>query len=303
MDWDDLRFFLAVARTRGIAAAADELGVNQTTVSRRIAALEKRLAARLFDRLPGGYVPTPAGAAVLEHAARMDGEANAVERNVAGRDRSLSGSLRVTIAELVAVYLLLPRLGEFRARFPEIELEVLSTDAPLDLGALEADVAVRVCEHAPDDHLVGRRLATVRYAVYASKRYVRRQRDLDAPTTAALAWAKRPGFPPWLTQTFPHARVVLRFDSILSMVAGLRADLGLALLPCFAGEQEPDLVRVRTSGLSSWGIWVLSHADLRATARVKAFRDFVCEVFESQRALLDPDLGDSSGRAAARRRS
>lgn len=288
MDWDEIRFFLAVARARSVSAAAGELGVNQATVSRRIAALERGLGVRLFDKRPSGYTPTGAGEAILEQAMRMADEADALERRVLGRDERLSGRLRVTMSDVVAIYLVLPRLEAFRRRYPDIELEFLMNDATLNLNARQAEVAVRIADRVADN-LVGRRIATLRYGVYVSKAFRRRHRDLDRPDVDALTWYHVEGQPSWVRKNFPRARVQMRFDSVLSVVAAARAGMGMALVPCFVGEQESDLVRVPTAHEEpGWGVWVLSHPDLRATARVKAFRDFVSELLVECRPLLAP---------------
>src|SRR5205085_2049181 len=157
------------------------------TVSRRIAGLERGLGVRLFDKRPSGYTPTSAGEAILEQAARMSEEAAALERRVLGRDTRLSGRLRVTMSDVVAIYLVLPRLEAFRRRYPDIELEFIMNDATLNLNARQAEVAVRITDRVADN-LVGRRIATLRYAVYVSKAFRRAHRDLDRPEVDALTW-------------------------------------------------------------------------------------------------------------------
>lgn len=283
MDWDAIRIVLAVARTGSFAGAARVLDVDQTTVSRRIATVEKQLRVRLFDRLTTGYVATPEAASVLEHAFRMEEEALALERRLLGQDQRLAGPLRVTVSDAVATYLLLPHLGSFRARYPAIELELVISNDALNLGARQADVAVRVTTRAPET-LIGRKVATVDYAVYAAPAFLERHPDLTAPEVETVTWIHADGAPPWVRRNFPRARVALSVDSPLSLVAAARAGLGLTLLPCFIGEREPTLVRVPTAFQErDWGLWVLSHPDLRATARVKALRDFVAKTLKSQR--------------------
>ena len=282
VDWDAIRVVLAVARTGSFSRAARALDVDQSTVSRRIASVERALQVRLFDRRSTGYVATPEAADVLAHAFRMEEEALALERRLLGRDARLAGRLRATVSDAVATYLLLPHLDDFRARYPEIELELIISNDALNLGTREADVAVRVTPRPPET-LIGRKVATVDYAVYAAASYLARHPDPSARGVDAVTWTSTDGPPPWVRRNFPSARVALRVDSPLSLVAAARAGLGLTLLPCFMGEREPTLVRVDTAFAEpSWGLWVLSHPDLRSTARVKALRDFVVKTLRTR---------------------
>lgn len=286
MDWDAIRVVLAVARTGSFSGAARLLAVDHTTVSRRLASVERELEVRLFDRTPTGYVATAAAAEVLEHAFRMEEEAQALERRLVGRDARFAGRLRVTISDAVATYLLLPHLGAFRAQYPDIDLELIVGDDTKNLGAREADVAVRLTGRPPDA-LVGRKVATVRYAVYAATRYLAGRDDLGAADVEAVTWVGGADRSRWLRRNFPHARIALRVDSPMSLVAALRSGLGLGLLPCFMGEQEPALTRVPTTfEESGWGLWVLSHPDLRTTARVKALRDFVVRTLRARAGII-----------------
>jgi DNA-binding transcriptional LysR family regulator len=288
VEWDAVRVVLAVARTGSFSGAARLLGVDQTTVSRRIASLERALEVRLFDRRATGYVVTAAANDVLEHAFRMEEEAQALERRLVGRDRRLAGRLRVTVSDAVATYLLLPRLDAFRRHYPDIDLELIVGDDALDLGDRAADVAIRLTAHASET-LVGRKVATVRYAIYAAKRYVAAHPDLSAASVDAVTWVRGDERPLWLARNFPRARIALRVGSPMSLVAAIRAGLGLGLLPCFMGAQEPVLVRLPAAfETTGWGLWVLSHPDLRTTARVKALRDFVVKALRAQAGLLAP---------------
>lgn len=288
VDWDAIRLVLAVARAGSCSRAARQLDVDQTTVSRRIAALEAALDVRLFDRLARGWVPTRAAARILEHAARMEDEAHAVSRGLAGDDARLAGRLRVTMSEMVATYLVLPALPAFRAAHPAIDLELIASDDALDLGAREADVAVRVTPAAPET-LVGRKLATLRYAVYAAKSYLAAHPDPTAEGVEVATWLTAEGLPPWVRRSFPQATVALRVGSPMSLLAAVRSGLGLGLLPCFVGALEPTLVRVPTRHEEpGWHLWVLSHPDLRRTARVRRFRDFVAATLKQKAALIAP---------------
>src|ERR1700758_765614 len=144
IDWDDVRYFLAVARGGSVRAAAERLGVNHSTVLRRIAQLEKRLGAQMFEKLPSGYRLTDAGEEVLEFAEQMEASSNQLATRVLGRDQSIGGLLRVTLAPPLASHLLMPDFAEFARLHPEIEMEILSFERPVSLTNREADVAIRV---------------------------------------------------------------------------------------------------------------------------------------------------------------
>src|SRR5688572_26311572 len=175
LDWSDLRYALAVGASGGLASAARQLGVNHTTVLRRLDALEERLGARLFERTRSGYQPTEAGALVLEQARRMADRAEEIERQVLGRDRALTGLLRVTTAFVVMEHLLPQPLADFARAYPGIEVEVVENAFLVDLSRrhadqaqtwarLEADVALRLSANVAE-HLVGRRLGDAQVRV------------------------------------------------------------------------------------------------------------------------------------------
>jgi DNA-binding transcriptional LysR family regulator len=144
MDWDDVRYFLAVAREGSVRAAAERLEVNHSTVLRRVAQLEERLGAQMFEKLPSGYRLTDVGEEVLEYAEQMEVSSNQLATRVLGRDQSVRGRLRVTMAPTLATHLLMPDCAEFAALHPDIEMEILSSDEPVNLTNREADVAIRV---------------------------------------------------------------------------------------------------------------------------------------------------------------
>ena len=144
IDWDDVRYFLAVARGGSVRAAAERLGVNHSTVLRRIAQLEQRLGVRMFEKLPSGYRLTAAGEEVLEFAGQMEASSNQLETRVFGRDQSVRGLLRVTLTPILATHLLIPDFADFARLHPDIEMEILSSGELANLTNREADVAIRV---------------------------------------------------------------------------------------------------------------------------------------------------------------
>ena len=278
MDWDDLRYVLAISRAGGLNSAARLLGVNPSSVYRRLEGLEKRLEVRLFERMRTGYRLTPGGEALAEAAERMEFEALAVERQVKGTDVRLEGHLRLSTSDAVAQHLLPRWLAEFRDTYPGLTLDIASTHQIVDLSKREADVVIRG-KAAPPEHLVGRRTGRIGFASYASRTYLDRVgRGL---ALAAYDWLGFDGQmarvqqAKWLATNVQETRVRLRFDTFASLRMSLLAHLGCAALPCFACDDDPTLERLPgTHVVSDVDLWVLTHPDLRRSARVRAFLQF-----------------------------
>lgn len=163
LNWDDLKFFIAVSRTGSVRAAGQELGVNHATVSRRINNFEQSLGERLFDRTPSGYVRTRLGDEIYLEAAYLEDRLRSVERKLVGSDDNLQGEIRVTMPDLLGQHLLMEGIGEFSSNYPNIDLHLLGTNAYLNLANREADVAFRICDE-PSEYLIGRKLAVIHRA-------------------------------------------------------------------------------------------------------------------------------------------
>jgi DNA-binding transcriptional LysR family regulator len=268
------------------------LGVNHTTVLRWLNGLEGRMGVRLFERLPTGHALTGAGEEVLAVARGVGATVATLERRLLGRDLRLSGTLRVATTDTLVLTILMPHLAVFRAAHPGIELDVTLSNAMTNLTQRDADVAVRPADNPPEA-LVGRRVATIAYAVYGAVGYLARHTELGelgahswvAPddSLAATATAR------WMRQVLPPATAIAcRLDSLLALREAVRAGLGLALLPCYLGDGEPGLGRVggpRPEVRS--GLWLLTHEDLRRTARVRAFTEFMAGALAGERDLLE----------------
>ena len=188
IDWNDLRYFLAIARGGTLSRASRLLGINATTVGRRLAALEEQVQARLFDRTPDGYVLTPSGRDLLPRAERMESEAIALDRDVIGADQRASGSVRLTATEMLATRFIMPHLPRFHALHPEITLELECTTRFVSLARREADIALRL-SRPREDNVVGRRLASVPLSLYAAPRYLD-ERGTPRDPDVSLAWAR-----------------------------------------------------------------------------------------------------------------
>ena len=274
LDWNDLRTVLAVARAGSLAGAARTLDLRHSTVFRRIEQAEARLGARLFERSRSGWTPNPQGEAVARAATEMESAALGAERAISGADARLEGTIRIATSELLAGHLLLPLLRPFLAQHPGIEIECDVSNRNVDLTRREADLALRATPQPPDT-LVGRHVASMRYAVYASKDVLGRRQG--APVLQQLPWV---GFDEriahfqiakWFRDALPEVRPRLRLDSMSALMKAAAAGLGAVLLPTFAAAQEPALVRVTAEIVGpEMGLWLLSHPELRGNARVRA---------------------------------
>ncbi|HLL19206.1 MAG TPA: LysR family transcriptional regulator [Rubrivivax sp.] len=307
LDWSDLRYALAIGQLGSVTAAARRLGVNATTVQRRLDALEHALSARLFDRSRSGYQPTEAGGLVLEQAQRMADRADEIERHVMGRDRELTGPLRVTTAFVVMEHLLPAPLASFARSYPGIEVEVVENaflvdlsrrhaDAAPGLARLEADVALRLSTNVAE-HLVGRQLGMTHCRVYALRGAPGLPQSVtplaalvrDSPWVAFERDATHRVYDRWMRGQLAGAQVRVRVDIFNAVAAMLHTGIGIGLLPTFMEPRHPELVAVsEVIPETSVPVWMLTHPDLRETARVRAFMQHVGDAL-SQRLAAAPD--------------
>jgi DNA-binding transcriptional LysR family regulator len=291
MDWNDFRYLLAVADAGSLSGGARALGVNHSTALRRIAAFESELGLRLFERLPSGYVLTPGGEALVTAARQMADTVSGVERRVLGQDLRLSGAVRVATTDTLSLAVL-PRLfARFRARHPDVQIEVNVSNLPADLTRRDADLAIRPTARPPES-LVGRKLARIAYALYASAGYLEAQparralsRHVWVAPDESMASTTVGRF---MAREVPEAAVSFRANSLAVLARAAAAGLGVAALPCYLGDSSADLHRVR-GPLPDYTVdlWALTHADLRNTARVRAVIDSVSEGLLEVRNLLE----------------
>lgn len=282
MNWDDLRYFLALSRAGTVSGAGRNLGVKHTTVARRIQALELGLGSRLFDRLSDGYAMTQAGEKLYQHAVIMEEQAQEVDREIFGLDTQLQGSLKLTAAHDVLSQLIVPQLGLFKRIYPGIELQLTSSISLANLAAREADIALRLTP-SPPDYLIGKKVLPLGMGLYASSKYLKKN---PVPEHLIL-WNGEDKFPDWATQHFDSAEVAIRVSDVTTMAACVVQHLGVARLPCYVAD---GLVGLRRLDLelkpSIWGVWVLSHVDLRDTAKVRACREFLVDIILQQEGLI-----------------
>jgi DNA-binding transcriptional LysR family regulator len=284
MEWDDLKYFLAVARSGSLTEAGQTLKTSASTVSRRIAVLEKRLGAHLFDRKSSGYVLTESGIVIRQKAEGVEEAALSVERVALGRDMHATGVVRVAASDDIAANLIAPHLGRFRARYPDISLEIVAQMELANLTHREADVALRGARPTRG-HFVVRRAGVWPFGLYASQKYATTHNlkpgMSDFSRVEIITWTKewvhlRGG--PWFAEYAREAKVALASDSRRVHHAACKAGLGLAILPCALADKESDLIcLLPPKKVLTLPLWLVVHRDLAKTARVRAVMEFLFE--------------------------
>jgi DNA-binding transcriptional LysR family regulator len=286
VSWDDYRFFLALQREGSIVKAARRLTIDVSTVRRRLLSIEESLGARLFQRRREGVVLTVAGERLREHALRIEATTLAIERDLGGNDDSLRGAVRLTAGEAFVSRIVAPAIHLFRARCPDIRVELLADNQRVDLARGEADVAIRLVRPT-DDALVAKKVATLAFGLYASRAYLARAPRLESD--GDLAHHAFVGFDASLERT-PETQwlverglpLVIRTNSPVAIAAVAAAGGGIAALASVFAAQEPALVRVLPEvALPNRDVWVVNHRDLHRTARVRALREFVSELLRA----------------------
>lgn len=286
--WDDHRYFLAIARARSLTGAARVLGVSQPTVSRRLDGMERSLNTRLFLRTRKGYELTPVGLELFETVTGVEQQLNEADRNILGRDTEISGLLRFTSTEIFINGYLGTHIWRFLRQNPEIEFQMTCTQSLLSISRREADIAVRFTEKPPDT-LIGRRVGTVAYSIYAS---ADRADAVAGAEMQDLEWIGMHDetFNRMLYGTFlPSTRPKHRTDNMAAMQAMVRAGLGVSILPCYAADPDPSLVRLNGAALCDprFDIWIIYHPDTRRTRRLRLFADFVINTIRADIDLLE----------------
>ncbi|MGF7208468.1 DNA-binding transcriptional LysR family regulator [Skermanella aerolata] len=299
--WDDFRLVKAIADAKGLPAAAARLGINHSTVFRRLRQIEAALGVALFERHRLGYVATAAGEEMVALADRLDEDITAFTRKVSGRELSPAGELRVTTNDTLLVHLLTPLFAAFLRQCPEMRLDVVLSNQPLNLSKRDADVAIRATDNPPET-LVGRRAARIAWALYgraADFPYpgaIPIERLFDRPWVALgedLAAMKAVRF---VREHVPPERIAYRTNTVLGLGEAVETGIGIGHLPCFIADARPGLVRLAEPDPElAADLWLLTHPDLRHAPRVRIFLDFLAAEIARQRRLIEGSLGGSSG--------
>jgi DNA-binding transcriptional LysR family regulator len=290
-DWNDLRLVLNVARSGTLQGAADALGINHSTAYRRLQTIEAGVGLRLFDRAGGRYLPTEAGERMAVAAERIEAETLALDRDMTGRDARLSGRLRITASETLAYRALTLILAEFRLHHPGIKVELIIDNRQLDLSRREADVALRATRPTEPD-LFGRKIASILWTIYGGNDYLARR---GTPATLAecadhdfIGWddGADTAAARWLAAAIPERAVVYRSSSLVNQLAAAKVGIGLAALPCYLADADPAVRRLMPPITElTRELWLITHQDLRHTARIRAFFDFILEALQ-RRAIF-----------------
>lgn len=282
-DWGDLKTVLALVRHGSLAAAGQALGVNYTTVARRIARVEQALDQTLFERLADGYHPTEEAQLIGEHAARMEADADAMLRQLSGQDSRLRGPLVITAPQLLIAHVLAPVLQDFAKAYPDIDLHLRASNDLLDLNRREADLAIRI-SRAPGDSLMGRRLTAQKSAAFAAASYVEAMAKAPEAPIDWLVYEAMAELPAAVRAQSPQSRIAMVFDDMVAMAGAAQAGLGVVRMPLFLGRalglQPLDLMPAQPYA----DIWVVAHADLWPSAKVTAFRQMLVPFFKAQGA-------------------
>ena len=290
LEWSDLSVVLAICREGSLSGAARVLGQNHSTIFRRINAIEQKTGVRFFERLPTGYGMTDAGRSALQYAERIEAEIHALSREVLGQDLRLQGRIRVTAPEGFAVTVA-PRLFKgFLLQHPDVSIEMTGGVADLDLGRREADIAIRATP-APPDTSLGRKVCDFRFCLYASAEYA--ANNADTPL-AERDWCLISGVETWLIPTVwkkkdeAERATVYSSPLAMSVLNATAAGLGMTLMPCYLADAHPGLVRFgEPLEEKTIELWILTHPDLRHTARVKALMAWLYEALSREKALYE----------------
>ena len=295
LDWDDLRYFLTVARHGSLTAAAKELRVAQSTVGRRLGSLESTLGARLLNRTPEGYVLTLAGLSVKDQAERVETEALSVERLVGGRDAKLEGTVRISSPETIAAHILAPCFAALQLQHPDILIELMPALNDVSLSRREADIAIRLSP-ADQHDLVVRKLGRIAFGLYASVDYLDR---FGIPDFAAGCSGHRfmtvlhgvgtDAQATWLGSLAGRATVGFQTGSHEALFSATTAGGGLACLAVFRGDEAPRLQRLSApTEAPCTDLWLAVHRDSRSLPRVRATIAAIVASIKARQALLDP---------------
>lgn len=300
-DWDNIRFFLAVAREGTLSGAARRLNVNHSTVLRRLTALQRDMGVQLFSREGNDRTLNEAGTEMLAYAQQIEAAVLELEERVSGKDARLAGTVRLTTTDSLAATLVPSLIAEFRLAYPQININLIVDNAILNLSR-DADISLRPARTI-DEGLIGRRVCRLAAAVFTSAQYLERR---GLPTCAEEMWDRdwivpdvkleRYAVAQWLHARVPPNRIAASSTSVLTMSASVRHGSGFAVLPCLLGDVQPELIRVSEpieDVVSS--LWLVTHTDVRKHARVRVFRDFALQHLSSR---IDTIEGRAPGPSA-----
>lgn len=287
MRWDDIRFFLALARHGTLMGAAEKLGVSYTTVARRIRSLEHKLDVILFEQTSGGYLLTHEGILALRDAEAMETGSDNISRKLKGSHTKVEGELTVTFPLSFGTELILPHLKNFQIKYPAIRLNVIAGPEVLNIGGSQiADIALRASP-APPENLIGRKMAKLAYGVYGARDYIKKLENNESPeylssTVQDKALLKQ------LYKKYPNIRTNIHFNTLEMLKTGLESGNGLGILPRYMGDRSQALERLPVLLPDrNWYLWLLYHPNYKQSLRLKAFISFFTDKIKAARPLLE----------------
>lgn len=289
-NWDDIRFFLTLCREGSASGAAKMLGVNHSTVTRRISSLEEKHGVQLFKRQREGFEMTEAAYAIYEQAQGIELQSQQISRTLFGQNTELAGPINLTMPHDIFEHCLADDLAEFCRLHPSIELNLMVTKGLKNLASLEADIAVRLTANPPE-YLIGQPAVGLQHGIYVGPNW-----DANSPVGLVL-WGNEVEIPGWAAQALGErafeAYVALRVDDLTSMYAAVKAGFGMARMPCYmpesmanSGDEDVKCLNISLPR-SDWSVWVLSHVDLRKTVRVQKCRQFLMQALENKRKIFE----------------
>jgi len=290
LEWNDLTVILAICRAGSLSGAARILGHNHSTVFRKINGIEEKTGVRFFERLPDGYSMTDAGETAMHYAERIESEVHALGREVLGQDMRLQGKIRVTAPEGMTVQIAPKLLSEFNRLNPEVSIEIVGGSSALDLSRREADIAIRATSKPPDTSL-GRKISNFRFAIYSTPGYLQHKKDVPLQKHD---WSLIQGTVDWLVpliwkkKTHGERRTIFSSSLAMSVLNAAAEGMGCTMMPCYLGDADNRLVRV-TDPIEPLTLefWILTHPDLRHTARVKTLMAYLYESLKKEKDLYE----------------
>ncbi len=298
MDWDDFRYFNAIARAGSVRGAADVLGVNASTVTRRLDHLEAQLGVRLFIRTRSGLQITGEGSEVIHDLDAVAADLGEIERRLQGRDAEMAGPLSIALPDVLVSGVLMQDLAEFTCEHRRIRLEILSDSRERDPPRRDADISIRLTD-APPETLVGRCLGRIRVMAYASLDYLSRHDPLLAAGECCWIESELETLlaPDFRGERFASLALGAKCHNLVQQLAAVRSGMGITLLPCSVGDIEPALSRITgIRPVDGREIWLLFHPDLRRVARVRTFAEYLQQTFAKLEDLLLGNLEDPQAR-------
>jgi DNA-binding transcriptional LysR family regulator len=291
--WDDFRLINAIAEARSLPGAAVLLGINHSTVFRRLGQIEEALGVTLFERHRTGYTLTPAGEAMVALAQQINENITSFTRKIAGQEIAPAGELRVTTNDSLLIHLLTPLFVRFRKQCRDVRLDVVLANQDLNLSKRDADVAIRATDNPPEN-LVGRRVASIAWALYGRAEDFPDYDAVDRENLYERDWVslgdnlatlKAVKF---VHEHVPPERIGYKVNTVLGLAEAVEQGLGIGHLPCFIGDARPGLVRLGLPNPEfAADLWLLTHPDLRHSPRVRVFLDFMAGEVAKRRKFIE----------------